>query len=175
MSAKRVGASVLAVLLVALGKTAVASEPASSTPVIELPSDGQLPVEQGLRFRSVPVVPETTVAPVSRALVTTSAPVGGTSNLFGLYIVGRGSQFFTWTQPLNIEASLDPNFSGYRLYWWVPGSTVTNTVELPKTAQKALISGMAGANKPLTFFSMTVLNGDLESAPSNVLLVSPEP
>lgn len=109
------------------------------------------------------------------SLATGGVPVNNASNLFGVYVVGRGSQVFSWTQPIHEDQSVNTNYSGYRLYWWTVGSTVTNYVDLTKDVQKVLMSGVAGANKPLTFLSLTVLNGSLEGQASNTLLVPTEP
>lgn len=114
------------------------------------------------------------VAAVS-ANVPGNVPINNASNLFGVYVVGRGSQVFSWTQPIHEDTSVNTNYSGYRLYWWSAGSSVTNYVDLTRDVQKVLMSGVAGANKPLTFISMTVLNGSLEGQASNTLLIPSEP
>lgn len=103
-------------------------------------------------------------------------PVNSATNLYGIYTVGRGAQVFSWTLPLQPGTTLaDTNFTDFKLYWWASGSSVTNVVQFPKDVQKILMSGIAGGSKPLTFFQMTVLNGALESVPSNRLLVPSEP
>jgi hypothetical protein len=108
------------------------------------------------------------------AVAAPSVPVTDATNLSGVYIVGRGAQVFSWTQPLLPDQTVDTSISGYRLYWWRSGGA-TNSVDLPKTAQKVLMSGVAGGSKPLTFVSMSALNGVVEGVPSNLLLIPTEP
>lgn len=140
--------------------------------VLQPGPDGKVTVGYAPEQNVLADVPFTRAIPQS---IVAGPPVGSTTNLTGLYVVGRGSQVFSWTQPL-AGGVTDPQYGGYRLYWWVSGSTVTNTVDLPKAAQKLLMSGLAGGSSPLTFMFMTVVatNG-LESAQSNMLLIPSEP
>lgn len=114
------------------------------------------------------------VISVSAVSATGGAPVTDATNLSGVYIVGRGAQVFSWTQPLLPDQTVDTSISGFRLYWWRSGGA-TNYVDLPKTTQKVLMSGLAGGSNPLTFVSMSALNGVVEGVPSNLLLIPTEP
>lgn len=98
--------------------------------------------------------------------VLAAPPVGNTTNLFGVYVIGRGTQIL-FLRPTTDE------YSGYRLYWWTLGGT-TNSVALPKT-QKAMMCGLAGTSSSVTYVMATVLNGELESVPSNTVAIVPEP
>lgn len=95
-----------------------------------------------------------------------SPPVGNTTNLYGVYVMGRGTQLVFWR-------GAQEDFSGYRLYWWTLGGA-TNSVDLPKPTQRVLLCGLAG-DKTVTYVMATVLNGSLESVPSNTVAVPPEP
>ena len=96
-----------------------------------------------------------------------SPPVGNTTNLYGVYVMGRGTQLVFWR-------GAQEEFSGYRLYWWTLGGT-TNNVDLPKPTQRVMLCGLAGGNQAVTYIMATVLNGPLESVPSNTVAVPPEP
>lgn len=139
----------------------------------------------GLRVEAGPILQAATEAGRLRSIPGSAVPAAEPEapalapeafSLTGLYVIGRGSQVFSWTQPVTLDLRPDPQFSGFRLYWWALGSGRTNSVDLPKEAMKILISGVAGAEKPITYVFMTVLSTNgLESAESNRLLIPPEP